>query len=323
MAAKSKKKNPALAPILLLAAILVLFLLYRVMDAKNQADNASSSLSTQTDVTMILDRDVSEVTAISYSWNGEENAFTWNSSTGVWEYDADKNFPLVSDPLSTMAAAVCSIGVYRTLDTGDTGVYGFDAPAAAFSVSFKDGSTYRYQIGDINTVSGYRYLKDLDTGTVYTISAALLPYLQYSLGDLFSYDSLPTDIETGYITSITLKTPATERSVTDSDECTTLYTKLQLLAPMEYADYSGTDAAKEQYGIGAATLTVAYRRAVSVTDSDSGTSTTTRIAATYEIQFGDLTEDGKIPYTLTGSDVIYLADASYFNTIESAFPTEE
>lgn len=318
-----KKKNPLLLPLALTAAIAVLFIVYKMMDANNQyASTQSTTADSAASVTMILERDVSDVRALSYTWDTESGSFHWNTTSGAWEYDDDPSFPLVQDTVSYMAAAISSIGVYRTLDTGDTGDYGFDTPAATVSVSFADGESHAYAIGDLNAMSGYRYLKDLDTGTVYTIAAALLPYFQVSRADLFTYDALPTDIESSYITKIALTTPLNTRETTDSDVTKQLYTKFQLLKPMEYADYSGTDEAKERYGIGAASMEISYKRSVSVTDS-SGNETTTRIAASYTVLFGDITDDGKIPYMIGDSTVIYLADATVWDSIESCFTEAE
>lgn len=318
MASKTRKKdNPLILPLALIAAIAVLFSVYKMMDTQNQAATADTA-DTAAEVIMILERDVSEVRALRYTYNGETNSFTWNGTTGAWEYDKDKAFPLMQDTVSTMAAAISSIGVYRTLDTGDTGAYGFDTPAAEISVTFADGAVHSFAIGDLNSMSGYRYLKDTESGTVYTIAPALLPYFQVTLADLFTYDTLPTDIEATYIESVTLNRAGEEKVASDSEITQNIYTKFQLLKPMEYADYSGTDEAMEQYGIGESSLKIAYKRAVTVTDT-SGSENTTRIAASCTVRFGTVTEEGKLPYVIDGSDVIYLTDAADLDAIEDCF----
>lgn len=315
--ARTRKKNPLILPLVLIVLIAGLFVVYKVMDTQNSTPAPDAGTSAA--VTMILERDVSEVRALSYTYAGETNSFTWNSSLGAWTVDGKEAFPLVQETVSTMAAAISSIGVYRTLDTGDTGVYGFDAPAAEMTVTFADGAAHSFAVGDVNSMSGYRYFKDLASGTVYTIAPALLPYFQVTLADLFSYDTLPTDIDASYITSVTLNRAGTEKTTSDPDAVQALLTRFQLLKPMEYADYSGTDAAMEKYGIGESYLKIDYKRAVTVTDT-SGAENTTRIAASYTVRFGKVTEEGKLPYTIDGSDVIYLTDAADLDQIENCFP---
>ncbi len=318
MANKKKKTSPILMPLILVGAIAVLFLVYKVIDAQNQKNLVNNITSDETDVTMILERAAEDITAVGYCWNGEDNSFTWNSRTGLWELDGAKNFPLQQEPITTMAGALASIGVYRTLEDGDSGLYGFDSPEAEVRISFKDGVTKRFAIGDLNTVSGNRYFKDLDSGAVYTIAAALLPYFQYTLEDLFSYASLPTDIEASYIDSVTLSMNGTEKKITDTEKTKSFYTKFQLLTPSEYADWSGSDEALTKYGIGEGSLTISYKKAVTVTDT-SGNSNTTRIASTYKVRLGKTTAEGKIPYMIDGSDVIYLTDAADLDMIAELF----
>jgi len=313
---KSKKKNPWLMPALLVVAIAALFAVYKVMDAQNRTPAADTGSSV--DVTMILERDIAEVSALSYTWGGETNSFTWNTTTGLWVCEGDKSFPLVQEPLTVMANAVCAIGVYRTLDTGDNGSYGLETPAAEFTVTFTDGTAHSFAIGDVNPVSDYRYLLEKSTGKVHTINAALLPYFQYTLADLFSYDALPSDIEVNYLSSAVLKTPTGEKKTDDAEALKSLFTRFQLLKPAQYADWSGTDAAVQKYGIGASSLTLNYKRAAAVTDT-SGNEITTRISTSYTVRFGNVLADGRIPYMIGDSHVIYLTDSADLDSISDCF----
>lgn len=303
-------------PLILIVAIAALFIVYKVMDAQNQP--ISTETGNASDVTMILERDVATVKSIAYSWNGETNSFTWNTSTGAWYCDSDKSFPLLQDPLTTMANAAAAIGVYRTLEEGDNGSYGLQNPTLEFTITFLDGESHSFAIGDVNPVSGYRYLLEKDTGKVHTINPALLPYFQYSLADLFAYDELPTDIELNYLSSAVLKDASGEKKTEDADKLKSLFTRFQLLKPMQYADWSGSDAAAEKYGIGASTLTLHYKRAAAVTDT-SGNEITTRISTSYTVRFGNVQSDGRIPYMIGKSHVIYLTDAADLDTIADCF----
>ena len=114
--AKTKKKNPLILPLILLVLIGGLFAVYKLMDQPSSVPGTNTG--TEAEVTMILERDVSEVRSISYTYAGETNSFRWNTSLGTWQYEPDTAFPVLQDTVSTMAAAISAIGVYRTLDTG-------------------------------------------------------------------------------------------------------------------------------------------------------------------------------------------------------------
>ncbi len=302
----NKKK---LLPLLgLLVLVLALFIGYKAVQSATLGTPAETTAAGG-EVTMILERTSSEVRSLSYTVGGETITLLCPAASADWKVDGEGAFPLNQETARRMAAAISSIGVYRTLDGGDTGVYGFDTPACTVRVLFADGEAHAYAIGDVNSASGNRYLKDLDTGAVYTISPALLPYFQYTLTDLFVYDTLPDDIEAAYVTSAALD----GRESADADDIAAVYEAFTGLRPVKYADWSGTDEAAAAWGIGASTLTISYKRAVTVTDTSGGESTS-RIPASYTVVFGT-PQDGRIPYRLPGSGVIYLADAAVYESI--------
>ena len=62
--AKSKKKNPLILPLILIVLIAGLFAVYKVMDTPSTVPGTDTG-ATAADVTMILQRDVGEVRALS------------------------------------------------------------------------------------------------------------------------------------------------------------------------------------------------------------------------------------------------------------------
>lgn len=316
---QKKKKHPFLPMALMLCLIVVMLIAYQAL-----TNQPSSSDSQEEDdgVTMIINRNATEITRLSYTYLDTCNTFDYDTATGVWSVHGDADFPLIQDGVSTMASAICQIGVYRTLDTGDTGEYGFDQPACEISVQYTDGESHHYQIGDRNATSGNYYFKDTDTGVVYMISSALLPYFQYSLSDFFSYESLPDDIDEAYViaASVTAEDGTILASTTDADQIPLVYQAFCQLAPSRYAAWKDDVEIRTQYGIGASTLTLEYKRAVTVTDS-SGTTNTTRINASYTVQFGEAMEDGSVPYMIGTSHIIYLADANTYSDLIASFST--
>ncbi len=319
MSTKKKKNGKIVTLVILCAVVVLLFVAYKMIDAQN--DTPAVPSDTGDDVIMVIDRASADVASITYRVaDGETYTFNCNATTGVWSYADEVHFPLNQTTVSAMASAICRIGAYRHLEDGDTGAYGFDAPALTVSVKYTDGAAYNYALGDVNTASGYRYFKDLDTGAVYTIAATLYGYFDYTLDELFVYDTLPADIEADYITSVTLADGTGTTEITDADGIAAVYAAYTALAPTAYADVYADAEESAAYGIGSLTLTVAYKREVAISNDSGGTSTT-RIPVTFTVSFGDSAEDGRVYYKLSESDVVYLAEAETVNALLDAFET--
>ncbi len=307
---KKKKTGKILPLVILCVLIAAMFIAYKAAQS-SQKNAEDTSADTGNDVIMLIDRTSAEVASIAYQiGNGDAYAFRRDAQTGAWVYDAEPHFPINQTTVGTMAAAICRIGAYRHLEEGDTGVYGFAAPALEIAVVYTDGAVHRYQIGDVNPMSGQRYFKDVDTGAVYTIAAALYDYFDYTLDALFVYDILPSEIEAANITSFALA----GCTVTDASVIAQMYELYTALAPKVYADIYADEAELSAYGIGEKVLTVSYQKTVELADG-SGTA---RIPATFEIFFGGTDADGRVYYQLSTSDIIYLAEAETVSALFGA-----
>ena len=314
----TKKKNSKSTTLIsLFLTVLALFIIYMAIEKRNSLPDEAPD--TGDEVIMVIDRTAADVSEITYRIaDGETYTFHHNATTGAWAYADEVHYPLNQTTVASMASAICRIGAYRHLEDGDTGVYGFDKPSLTVSVSYADGAVHSYAVGDVNTASGYRYFKDVDTGAVYTIAATLYEYFDYTLDDLFVYDTLPADIEVDYITSVTLADSTGSTEITDADGIASVYEAYTALAPTAYADPYADEEESAAYGIGSLTLTVAYMREVAVS-ADSGSASTTRIPVTFTISFGNSAEDGRVYYKLSESDVVYLAETEDVDALMKAF----
>ncbi len=308
---KKKKNGKKLSLILLLLAVVGLFVVYKIVSA--QTAQSPDETTDTADVIMLIQRTPAEVAEISYTVDDVTYGFVCDPTTGTWTYTEDAHFPLNQTPVASMAAAICQIGVFRELEEGDQGEYGFDAPVLTVSVKYTDGAAYSYAVGDLNRVTGNRYFKDLMTEKVYVVSAALLQYFEYTLTDLFTYDTLPTDIEPSYITSVVMNAAGSEKTFAENEDCTALYELFTALAPTQYADWYADEAEKTAYGIGSLSMTVSYKRAVTISD-ESGNTNTTRIPAEYTVTFGNTAGDS-VYYMFSGSDVVYTVSSDKVDAI--------
>ncbi len=309
---KKKKNGKAVSLLLLLLAVVGLFAVYRILSAQT-AQPSDETGDTASDVIMLIQRTPAEVAQIAYTADGVTYGFVCDPAAGTWTYKEDPRFPLNQTTAANMAAAICQIGVFRELEEGDQGEYGFDVPALTVSVKYTDGLTCEYAVGDLNKITGNRYFKDLSTDKVYVISAALMQYFDYTLPDLFTYDTLPTDMEPSYITSVVLHTADSEKTFAENEDCTALYGLFTALVPTQYADWYADEAEKAAYGIGSLTMTVSYKRAVTISD-ESGNTNTTRIPAEYTVTFGNTVGDS-VYYMLSGSDVVYTVSSDKVDAI--------
>ena len=306
-------------PVVMLLLTAGLWIGYILLSSGAQTDIADTgNTGTQSTVDVIHEKDAATITYLSYKSKGnEELSFSYTGSK--WTYSGDASYPLVNSYLDSMAAVVSYIGVYRTLDGGDTGVYGFEDPLLTFYAEYYDGSNCQYAVGNQNPMTGYLYLKDLQSGNVYTVDPAILPYFEYTLADMFAFDTLGGDIEKDYITSVSWDNGAqTMMEVSDDAQKEAIYSAYQALTPAVPADWSGTDEALSAYGIAdGPSVTIEYRRAVTSAD-ESGNEITTRVAASYTVRFGTPI-DGKTPYILPGSQVIYCVDSATIDTLTQLY----
>ena len=321
-----KRKKKWVTPAALFAVLAVLLVAYEALAAANRKaeEKAAAEAAKSEEVEMIAEYDYSTAAALSYTVNGETLSF--EKDNGTWYYTGDKKFPLNQDILESMAGAISSIGVTRSIDEGEAGDYGLDEPAYTITVKYSGDIQREYKIGDRNSFNGEYYFM---TGSrIYMISDGLLSYFDYTLDDLLVTDSYPTDIETDYITSISVNTGEERYTIDDAEEISDLYTYVRQLNFASVADYYSENMA-EEYGIdGTKGITVNYRRSVTSTAED-GTGTATRIDAVYSVYFGDTVseEDGSVYYTVRGSDMVYTMSAGlYENIVGSAaepLPEEE
>ncbi len=311
-----KKHSKSLPFLIITAVIIALFIGYKILSEASK--DAPVEEPVNDSVEMIIDRDPSEVVGLSYKIYGQEElSFAYNAAVSAWRLSDDSSFPLNQETVGHMAAAISSIGVFRTLETGDTGGYGFSNPTAEITVKYTNGDRFSYAVGDLNPATGNLYFKDLGTGSVYTISAGLLPYFEYELRDLFVYDKLPDDIQREYITSVVLTVGKDKKELKNADEIEKVFDLFNRLAPDDFLDWKTDDATKTKYGMGKAVLTINYRRAVEATDT-SGATMSTRVAATYSVTFGEtqkLSDGSATPYSVGTSGVIYRTPADTYSIL--------
>ncbi|MBQ7923204.1 MAG: DUF4340 domain-containing protein [Clostridia bacterium] len=315
---RRKKKNKALPLIILVGIMCVLGIAYASLSAANdkaEADRLAAEEAANAAI-MLAELDSTTATGLSYRV-GEGEWITFTRSGTEWQYTEDTEFPLNQETVSTMAAAISSIGATRKVEEGTEADYGLDTPSYEIHITYNGSTTYRYAVGDMNTFNGEYYFRN-DDGGVYMISSALLPYFQYTLEDLIVLDTPVTDISSEYITGITVTAAdGTANTVTDADGIAGLYSLFTSLDCEEWADYSAdSEEMSGKYGIDqVSSITVSYKKSVDVTDT-SGNVQTTMMDATAKVYFGNAVLDGSgVYYTLPKSTVVYTIGSDVYEGI--------
>lgn len=289
MAVKQRKKKNKFLPMLVLCGILaVLVIGTSVLSAANEkkaAEEAAELAASQNTSIMLAEYDAAKTVSISYSRGGED-FLTFRAVNGAWVYEGDPEFPVNQQTVGYMASALSSMAALRAVDEVDREAYGLDNPAFVIRVSYQDGVSHEYVIGNYNTFSGgYYFTMD---GDCYMIASGLLPYFDYALNDLLALDTVPAAewADIGYVTSVTVTKDGAANTITDEAGMTAVLEKLGALSLTVCADYHADDSEKAAYGIdGTDSISVKYKKAVTSTN-EAGAQNTSYLETTYTFDFG-------------------------------------
>jgi uncharacterized protein YpmB len=290
---RRKKKNKLLPLLFMLVCVGILAAAYSMMSSVNdkiQAEQAAADAAANA-VEMIAEYDYTTTVGLMYRRAGSDPV-ELNVVNGVWQMADDEHFPVNQTTVASMANAIATIGIKNHVTEGDPADYGLADPAYLIEVTYADGVSHQYRIGDYNAFGGGMYYFMMD-GTMYTIPTGLTSYFDYTATDLLQLDTMPTDIEQEYINSITVTADGTDKVIDDADGIAALFDLFRGITLTECADYYTDETERaETYGLdGSDKITISYKRAVTSTDAE-GNQTTNRLDTSYTFFFGaDAGED--------------------------------
>ncbi|MBR5312424.1 MAG: DUF4340 domain-containing protein [Clostridia bacterium] len=290
---KRKKKNKYIPLIVLLVLIVVMAAAYTMLSSANdqkEAEQAAADAAANA-VEMIAEYDYTTTVGLMYQRAGSDPV-ELKVVNGVWQMADDEHFPVSQTAVASMANAIASIGIKNHVTEGDPADYGLAEPAYLIEVTYDGGVSHQYRIGDYNAFGGGAYYFMMD-GTMYTIPTGLTSYFDYGRDDLLQLDTMPTDIETDYINSITVTADGTDKVIDDADGIAALFDLFGDIALTSCADYYTDETERaETYGLdGSDKITISYKRAVTSTDAN-GNQTTNRLDTSYTFLFGEAADGG-------------------------------
>lgn len=286
-----------------------------------------------------------DVSGVLYVCGSEQIELVKEGET--WYLKSDRDFPVNQAYADTMAADAANLEAVRLISESadDFAQYGLDAPETAYVFTLTDGSQVTYYVGNYNSFGSTYYLNVAGTEKIYLISGDFLDDFDHDLSDLADVEeikSVPTEDIHGLTLTLDgkstrlfhnadgLKTVYTdiftwffdEKTPADAAAAQNLAGKAASFSTNGCADYKAESAELPSYGLDAPVLTAEFEATVSE-EKDTGetdengeaiTETVTH-EETLTLLVGAASKDGSLYAKTDASDVVYLIDAEYLQTL--------
>lgn len=288
-----KRKNKALPMFVLIGVFCALLVGYNALSSANDRREAeeAAQLEAENAAVLIAEYDYTTAAKLSYQRRGDDK-LTFLVNGGRWTYADDANFPLNQTAVSGMAYAISTIGIETEVTEGSAADYGLDDPEYVIEISYADGTSHTYKVGDYNSFNNAYYFS-MD-GDLYMVAPGLLDYFAYGLTDLLALDTLPTSdwAELGYVLEATVTDGENSAVISDEAGKEGVISALGGISLANCADWYADESEKAAYGLDSgAYAMVKYKKALTVTD-ENGNESTSYPETSYQLNIGALTEEG-------------------------------
>lgn len=268
--------------------------------------------------TVILSIDSGDVTEISWTIEGEQLEFM--RSEDGWTYTKDSEFPVNTAALELVLSALNEITSSKTIEAvTDMSEYGLDAPA--YIITVDETETYEILIGNETSMGGEYYLS-IGDGNVYLVDSSVPESFSSDLYTLVQKETLPdmTEIQQFTIEGADCQMALVYTPNDDDDdevwflkqenEYTAVDTSLtenfmSYITGLVWSDcvnYHADETALAAYGLDEPSLRVT----VIYGENEEA----------FVLEIGN-TEDTYSYARISGSDMVYLIDASIGEAMES------
>ncbi len=176
----------------LLILVIVLLLLVAGYFGVQKYNEAQSKKTSQDTAEYAIDLPDSDVTELSYTYEGEEYAFI--REEGTWKYKEDKALSVMQSRINTMVSNVAKLEIQGQIDNvTDLSEYGLDEPERVITF-VAGGTSYEIAVGDFNSVTALDYINIDNSNVVYAAEAAFSDAFDYTLEELLEEETEePTD----------------------------------------------------------------------------------------------------------------------------------
>lgn len=174
---------------LLVGAVVLLLVAYFGIRGFNK--NQEKKAEKEAKASEIYLTKMEDVTEIRYNIGNGEQVFVKESDSDNWEVEAQPDFPLAQTYPEQIASDFGTLKAERELkDADQLSDYGLEDPVYTVELSDSKGNTHQISIGNVTGDTYYATVDD--SQTVYTVSAAVMEDLQYSLEEMAQLDQVPS-----------------------------------------------------------------------------------------------------------------------------------
>ena len=247
-----------------------------------------------------------DVTEICYNIGNGEQVFVKESDSDNWEVEAQPDFPLAQTYPEQIASDFGTLKAERELkDADQLSDYGLEDPVYTVELSDSKGNTHQISIGNVTGDTYYATVDD--SQTVYTVSAAVMEDLQYSLEEMAQLDQVPS-IGSGNLVEETITKAGSQTTYSadnkdDSEAVATVIGGLGALTLDTVENYTVQPEELASYGLDEGNRTQVDAVYSTSTDSDAGE--TQAKEKTYTLYIGTQAEDGTTYVMPKGSGIVY------------------
>lgn len=313
---------------LLVGAVVLLLVAYFGIRGFNK--NQEKKAEKEAKASEIYLTKMEDVTEIRYNIGNGEQVFVKESDSDNWEVEAQPDFPLAQTYPEQIASDFGTLKAERELkDADQLSDYGLEDPVYTVELSDSKGNTHQISIGN---VTGDMYYATVDDSqTVYTVSAAVMEDLQYSLEEMAQLDQVPS-IGSGNLVEETITKAGSQTTYSadnkdDSEAVATVIGGLGALTLDTVENYTVQPEELASYGLDEGNRTQVDAVYSTSTDSDAGEtdeaepatsdfdsensdtgnsdSDTSGKEKTYTLYIGTQAEDGTTYVMPKGSGIVY------------------
>ena len=250
-----------------------------------------------------------DVTEIRYNIGNGEQAFVKESDSDNWEVETQPDFPLAQTYPEQIASDFGTLKAERELkDADQLSDYGLEDPVYTVELSDSKGTTHKISIGNVTGDTYYATVDD--SQTVYTVSAAVMEDLQYSLEEMAQLDQVPS-IGSGNLVEETITKAGSQTNYSadnkdDSEAVATVIGGLGALTLDTVENYTVQPEELASYGLDEGNRTQVDAVYSTSTDTDaSETDEKEDKEKTYTLYIGTQAEDGTTYVMPKGSGIVY------------------
>lgn len=185
----SRNKKNMLTVLFLLAALVIVCVLYVVVP-KGESGDEQSDAEEESGITVDT-IDTEQVVEIAVSKSGKE-VYHLKKEKNIWEFADDKSLPVDEDSVNSLLESAASVTATKELafDEAEKSNYGVEEPALTIKIVTSD-KTYQYDLGDEVPIEGGFYGLASGKDKIYCLSDSLMSAFDVKAKALIQKDEIP------------------------------------------------------------------------------------------------------------------------------------